>query len=232
MLVAKKKRGFIHHNPKTYGHSQLGVPLEIYLPKDHSPKILLIAGIHGDEPETIVLLSEALRMTPVNQLQSAVILCANPHGSSHGTRANNRGVDLNRNFPSNNWSSDPVYYRNKIGEPQDIELKTGSKACSESETKALVEIIQKLNPSIVISLHSALACVEDPNQTELGKWLSKETKLPFIMDVGYPTPGSFGSWATEQNLPVITFELPAESITVMKSTIVPSLVKLMQNNWR
>ena len=27
-------------------------------------------------------------------------------------------------------------------------------------------------------------------------------------DVGYPTPGSFGSWCAERGLPVVTLELP------------------------
>ena len=59
MPTERKDRGKISHSPTEYGKSVKGNPLEIYLPQDNSKiNILLIAGIHGDEPESIVLLSE------------------------------------------------------------------------------------------------------------------------------------------------------------------------------
>lgn len=232
MLVPRKERGRLNHPVTNYGHSQLGTALEIRLPEDTSTiPILLMAGIHGDEPEGTVLLSEALRTLPGKQLKSAVILSANPDGIQYGTRANSRGVDLNRNFPASNWSDDPVYYRLHMDEPQDIELRTGSSAGSEPEIQALVSIIKKIRPRAIIAFHSALACIDDPNKSRLGAWISKQTGLPHVDDVGYPTPGSFGSWAADHKIPLVTFELPPEPLTAMKTTYVPILIDLLTDTW-
>jgi len=228
-LIPRVERGVIKHKSIPYGTSILGTTLEIYLPEKHNPKMLLMAGIHGDEPDTTVLLSEALRSTPIDELQNAVILCVNPDGMSRGTRANAAGVDLNRNFPTDNWTPNPVYYRNHVGEPQDIALSTGINPESEPETIGILKIINQINPQEIIAFHSALDCVEDPNDSTLGQWLSINSGLPLIEDVGYPTPGSLGSWAKENSLPLITYEFPEEPLTHMKTRFVEVLIKLLQN---
>ena len=228
-LIPRAERGVIKHKNIPYGTSNLGTTLEIYLPEKYNPKMLLMAGIHGDEPDTTVLLSEALRSTPINELQNAVILCVNPDGMSRGTRANAAGVDLNRNFPTDNWTSNPVYYRNHVGEQQDIALSTGIKPESEPETIGLLKIINQIKPKEIIAFHSALNCIEDPNNSDFGQLLSKNSGLPLIEDVGYPTPGSLGSWAKEKSIPLITFEFPEEPLTHMKTRFVSLLIKLLQN---
>ena len=231
MPTERKNRGKILHSSTEYGRSVNGSPLEIFLPKEFSnPKLLIIAGIHGDEPESTVLLSEELRHLNPDELKNAVILCANPDGIARGTRANVNGVDLNRNFSASNWKPEPVYYRNSKDEDRDIELSPGSKPASEPETKSLINIIEKINPKYLISIHAPLACIEDPKKTELSKWISKKTNLPLVQDIGYKTPGSMGSWAEVKDIPIITFELPSESIERMKEIIVPTLIDILTDN--
>lgn len=230
MIILRKDRGTFQHKLTQYGESNLGNKLEIILSNFPQTKIFILAGIHGDEPESIVLLSEALRSIPSNELQNPVILCANPDGTLRGTRANANGVDLNRNFPVDNWTENPVFYRTKIGEPQDIELRTGNESGSEPETKAILKIINEIKPESIISFHSALDCIEDPNNTALGQWISSETGIPLVDDVGYPTPGSFGTWAKENSIPLITFEVPIKPLTQMITNYVPTLIKLLLNN--
>ncbi|MFH1852669.1 MAG: murein tripeptide amidase MpaA [Candidatus Neomarinimicrobiota bacterium] len=231
MIVERARRGRMEHIAQVYGHSRLGIPLEIRLPAFPAGRPLIVSGIHGDEPETIVLVSEALRMLPASELHSSVILCANPDGAIHGTRANADGVDLNRNFPASNWSPGPVFYRNRKGEPQDIELGTGSHGASEPEIQALIAVIDRIKPRVVVALHSALACIDDPFESELGRRLAQETGLELVGDVGYPTPGSFGSWAAENNLPLVTLELPPEPLTVMKDSLESTLVRLLRDDF-
>lgn len=232
MPTERKERGIIQLTPTIYGKTTLSSPLEIFLPvKNSNVRILLLAGIHGDEPKSTVLLSEALRHLKPDELENAVILCANPDGIARGTRANVNGVDLNRNFSASNWKSEPVYYRNNINEPQDIQLSPGSKPASESETKALIKIIKELNPEYIISIHGALACVEDPTKSSLSEWIAQQTKLPLVEDVGYPTPGSLGSWAADKNISIITLELPSAPLIEIKKTFTFVLIELLTNNW-
>ena len=50
--------------------------------------------------------------------------------------------------------------------------------------------------------------MKDPDQTFLGAFLSESMDLERVTDIGYPTPGSMGSWCAEQNIPIVTLELP------------------------
>ncbi|HEV8431863.1 MAG TPA: murein tripeptide amidase MpaA, partial [Thermoanaerobaculia bacterium] len=90
-LVPRRDRGVIRHPHQTYGSSVDGVPLTVFLPDSGSAAVLILASIHGDEAETTVVVSEALRTLPAGELKAAVILCGNPDGMLRGTRGNARG---------------------------------------------------------------------------------------------------------------------------------------------
>jgi protein MpaA len=59
---------------------------------------LIIAGIHGEEPETTFLLSRTLRFFYDSLDHVAFIYVLIQMEMALGTRGNQRGVDLNRNF--------------------------------------------------------------------------------------------------------------------------------------
>ena len=86
-----------------YGTSVLGAPL-LYFPCKGKCRLLVMASIHGEEPETTFLLSRALRALDDNLESTAFVLCANPDGVALGTRGNANGVDLN-----------PLYSRSGTG---------------------------------------------------------------------------------------------------------------------
>jgi protein MpaA len=212
--------------PTTYGRSVLGVPLEVWRPTGRC-ELLLFAAIHGEEPETTWALSRALRQLEAPPAHAAVVLAANPDGLIRGTRANANGVDLNRNFPASNWREGTVTSRATVRDPSDVLLGTGTHAGSEPETQALLALIAELRPDAVIALHAPLACIDDPNHSDLGRRLAARTGLPLVPDVGYATPGSFGSWAAEQQLPVITYELPVIAPEDTMVLHVPVFVELL-----
>lgn len=226
-LVERRDRGVIRHASTVYGTSVDGVPLTVYLPGSGSAEVVILAAIHGDESETTVVVSEALRCLPQGDLQAAVILCGNPDGMLRGTRGNARGVDLNRNFPTSNWSADPVFYKSRANDARDMALTTGSQPASEPETAALIALIDRLQPRAVVSLHSALACVDDSGASHLGRQLADRCALPFLTEIGYPTPGSMGTWASERQLNLVTLELEDESLYTLKDRHVPIMLDLM-----
>ena len=225
--VPRPERGILKHSALAYGKSGLGTVLECFGPREGPVDVLLLAAMHGDETESTVVLSEALRRVPENAVKNPVVLAVNPDGMMRGTRGNARGVDLNRNWPTSNWSSQPVFHRQHGGGEQDIRLGTGEAAGSEPETRALLSLVQRLRPKAIISLHTPLGCIDDPQGSELAHWISREVKLPVVPDVGYSTPGSFGSWCAEQDIPILTWELPAEPVTRLLATHVPVLHRLI-----
>jgi len=220
--------GTIPWQPTTYGRSHLGQPLEVWRPGSGCDA-LVFAGIHGEEPETTYALSRALRQLPEQPEHVAVVLAANPDGLVRGTRTNARGVDLNRNFPAQNWSAQPVTHRSTLEDPSDITVSPGTSAASEPETQALLALIAELKPPVVVALHAPLACIDDPDETPLARWLARRTGMPLIRDVGYPTPGSLGSWGKDNRLPIITYELPLAATEVLMRDHVPVLVDLLLN---
>ena len=226
-LVERRDRGVIRHAIETYGTSLEGVPLSVHLPESGSAAILVLASIHGDEAETTVAVSEALRCIPRGDLRAAVILCGNPDGMLRGTRGNGRGVDLNRNFPTSNWRLEPVFYKSRANDARDIALSPGTEPASEPETRALLSLIDRVKPRAIVSLHSALACVDDSGASHLGRQLADRCALPFLTEIGYPTPGSMGTWAGERGLNLVTLELEDASLYTLKDRHVPMLIDLM-----
>jgi len=225
-LRPRQQWGTIPREPDTYGRTPLGTPLEVWRPQGRC-RMLIFAAIHGEESETTLALSRALRQLPDPSPHCAVVLAANPDGLLRGTRGNARGVELNRNFPTRDWQREPVPHRFTLDGPRDVLLSPGPHAGSEPETQALLALVADLRPEVVISLHAPLACIDDANQSALGRWLAERTGMPFVADVGYPTPGSFGTWGRENGVPVITYEFPLADADALVREHVPVLVELL-----
>ena len=211
MIFFPKTRGIIRLQSLEYGRSVLGAPL-LYFPCKTECKLLVIAGIHGEEPETTFLLSRALRAFDDNFDSVAFILCANPDGMTLGTRGNANGVDLNRNFNTQNFSTEKVGSRSILEAPRDTLLSPGVIAGSEPETQALVALIEKIRPSSILSMHAPMGCIDAPQKTELVERLMATFNLKWVPDIGYKTPGSLGTWCGERGIECVTLELPRMSL--------------------
>ena len=229
--IPRSQQGTLRHGHRTYGHSANGVPLRVYGPESGPVEVLIIASMHGDECDTTVVLSEALRSVPAVAVRNPVVLCCNPDGVLNGTRCNARGVDLNRNLPTANWSGETLLYRGHGQAKREIELSPGTGPASEPETRALLELVTRLQPRTVVSLHAPLACIEDPRGRPLAQWVAAEVGLPMIPDVGYDTPGSFGTWCAEQGIDIITWELPGDGIPDLIASHVPVLRRLVTGDY-
>ena len=211
MIFSPKTRGIIRLQSLEYGRTTFGAPL-MYFPCKTECKLLVIAGIHGEEPETTFLLSRALRAFDDNFDSVAFILCANPDGMTLGTRGNANGVDLNRNFNTQNFSTEKVGSRSILEAPRDTLLSPGVIAGVEPETQALVALIEKLRPSSILSMHAPMGCVDASQKTELVERLMATFNLKWVPDIGYKTPGSLGTWCGERGIECVTLELPRMSL--------------------
>lgn len=160
---------------------------------------LIIGVVHGDEPQGEYLINRYLSENIKEDV--LFIPCLNPDGKVQETRTNSNGVDLNRNFPTKNWehTEKDNYY-------------SGDEPASEIETKFLVNIINKYEPKTIITLHTPYKIVNyDGPAEELAKMISEIIKYPVEASIGYPTPGSFGTYAgIEKNIPTITLEMDEE----------------------
>lgn len=226
----RHQRGHLPAGCKQYGNSVLGAPL-LYFPATEATNAagLIIAGTHGDENAAMVTLSCALRTLEPGARHHHVVLAVNPDGCQLGLRANANGVDLNRNFASSNWQEGETVYRwNSQADQRDVILSTGQTAASEPETQALCQLIDTLQPAWVVSFHDPLGCIDDPLHTELGQWLAESFQLPLVSDVGYATPGSFGSWCAEQALPCITAEFPPVSADEASERYLSAMINLLR----
>lgn len=211
-----------------YGRSIMNVPL-LYYPCKEKCKYLFFAAIHGEEPETTFLLSRCIRAFDENFKSIAVVLCANPDGVLLGTRGNANGVDLNRNFKTDNWDSASVWSRSVLESSRDTELSPGNEPNSEPETKALVSLIEKLKPNAVVAMHAPIGCVDAPQRTNLVAQLQNAFGLPWMPDIGYKTPGSFGSWCQERQLECVTLELPRLAPELLFERYGESFVELLKD---
>ena len=193
-------------------------------PITHHPS-LIIGVFHGDEPQGKFLIEEYLKTAPSLELKTPrrgllFIPCLNPDGLQLRTRTNANGVDLNRNFPTKNWGEDTSKAGNN---PSDY--FGGEHAGSEIETQFVIDVIEKYKPELIITLHAPYKVVNyDGPAREIAEKISKIIKYPVEESIGYPTPGSFGTYAgIEKRVPTITLELddtcPIENLTEPVHTI-------------
>ncbi len=173
-----------------------GTELELINSSNKNFNILVIGVVHGDEPQGRDLIRNYLAEEKNSNLGFIPIL--NPDGLILGTRTNANKVDLNRNFPTSNW----------IGGQKDS-YWGGKEPASEEEIKFLINVINIYSPKLILAIHAPYKVVNyDGDGLIFAQEISKITGYPICEDIGYPTPGSLGTYAgIEKNIPTITLEL-------------------------
>ena len=175
-----------------------------------SQTVLVLGAFHGDEPQSAHVagrLGAHLRDHPESMPDRQVIVFTpvNPDGLAAGTRTNANGVDLNRNYKTLDWhegSESGLYCR-------------GSTPGSEPETIAVMALVRRYKPSMIISIHCIDAgkqCINHNGPArQIADSMARHNGYPVTDVMDHPTPGSFGTWAGDElGIPTITLEMPSD----------------------
>lgn len=185
-----------------FGTSATQLPIWGHRLGRSGPLVLILGGVHGNEPEGIIAAHGLLKLfyqTFTHQLRVTVVPEFNFDGVMTQSRLNSRGVDLNRNLPTKDWTKNATekkYY-------------PGTEPNSEPENQALVSWLEKNKPHLVISLHSWFPLLNiNGNCRAEAEVISKITGYEIKEDIGYPTPGCLGTYCgLERDIPTLTYEI-------------------------
>ena len=164
--------------------------------------LLVVGGVHGDEASSVEAVEALVRRIRAGEAEAGplvVVPALNPDGLARGAKNNARDVDLNRNFAARNWRAEhePGYF-------------PGTAPLSEPETQLLAGLVEAHAARGVVAVHAPFACINyDGPAAAWAEEVARACGWPARGDIGYPTPGSLGSWlGVDRGVPVLTLELP------------------------
>lgn len=207
-------------SPIVIGTSVAGRPLEVFRFGRGARELLIVAGIHGGYEWNTIALADALiedlqaNADRVPEDVSLYLLRAmNPDGEArshtYDGRANENGVDLNRNWPSNwhpDWDRTYCWHY--------LPITAGPHPLSEPETQAVMRFILDHDFEGLISYHSAALGIfpggspPDTASARLAKALAAVSGYRYPpLDYGCEYTGQFADWAISQGIPAVDVEL-------------------------
>ena len=183
-------------------------------------KILIIGVFHGDEIQGEYFINSYLKNFPKAGKNTLYFI---PKLNPSGVRKNLNRVDLNRNFPTKNW---------ELGD-KNSDYFGGCKPSSEFETKYLVDLINKHNFSAIITIHAPYKTINYDGPAEvLAQKISDILGYPPSSDIGYATPGSFGTYCgKERQIPTITIEIDEEENMELLNKKFHTLFEYLKNEY-
>jgi len=141
-------------------------------------KVLVIGAQHGNEQNGTIICRYIVNHVAVSLAADVwIIPRMNPDGYAAHRRANDNGVDLNRNFPTADWQF------SGFGTNQ----YSGPSPASEPETRAMMAFLSQLRPRFATSLHQSLNGIGNAKKDpEFVQRLSNQLNLP----IGFSTTAS------------------------------------------
>ena len=170
--------------------------------RNNDREVLILGGVHGDEIEGVIAAQKILQILMKSfpyRMNLTLVPEFNPEGVLFKTRGNSRGIDLNRNLPTKDWSPE-------IKTPR---YNPGPHALSESENQGLVKYIEEKKPRFIYSLHSWQPMLNiNGNAKPVADVIHSLTGYRIDTDMGYPTPGCLGTYTgRERDCPTLTYEI-------------------------
>jgi protein MpaA len=216
-------------NWKIGGYSVQGNPLVYaeYGNPEYANRTLVLTMVHGDENTPLYLglklahwMVERIKEHEAAGVKTYVVLAplVNPDGFFNGTktRTNARKVDVNRNFATSDFQEKALkVWKTKYR--ADKRRYPGEAAASEPETLFQQELIGRIKPQKVLSVHAPLNFLDydGPSTMSLDRFpkdyvrecMKLRSRLKAITGVFYP--GSLGNYSGQElGIPTLTLELP------------------------
>lgn len=183
-----------------------------------SNKIIFVGATHGNEYSSKYILNSWIEELEANfdripKNRSIIIVpTLNPDGISKGQRTNANNVDLNRNYPANDWKSDVTLPDGTL-----IKNGGGDKPLSEPESNAIAKYVLANDPKLVLTYHSQASVVianESGNSSNLANEYGKLSGYRSLTDgasdglFNYDTTGAFENWLHDKyEIPALLIEL-------------------------
>ena len=183
------------------GYSESKRPVYMEKINDSDQSILIIAVIHGNEWSGYPLLRSFLEEIDSNPMLSKnisllLLPLANPDAYAIDRRNNLNWVDINRNFPADNYGKS---------------RRDGTSSFSETESQIIYDIVEKYRVKGIVVFHEPFDCIDYNGPAQ--KWaefVGQQSQLP-VKKLSEMS-GSIGSYfGKNRNIPVLTIELPAYS---------------------
>lgn len=204
----------ICHTTSIYGYSVQGRALVAYSFGSSGPLTMYVGAIHGNESSSSGLMKawvDDLEANPdlYGGKQIVVVPTINPDGVAAGSRTNARGVNLNRNFPTDGWVKD-------INDTDGYhEGGGGLEPLSEPEAKALANLTTSLRPRLLLSFHAIGSLVTGDPGGYSASYAAKYASMVGYRDAtgqsgtfDYDVTGAYEDWTySKQGIPSMVIEL-------------------------
>ncbi len=183
---------------------------------DASLKVMVVGGIHGDEMSSVSLVFHWLALAEAPSLEAGLpivwrfVPSLNPDGlfAKPAKRVNANGVDLNRNFPTPDWSRAARDYW-EVRTRRDPRRWPGITPLSEPETQFLYRQMKDFKPNLIVSVHAPYGVLDFDGPKVPPSRLGRL----YLDQVGI-FPGSLGNFGgVHGGVPVVTIELPSATRT-------------------
>lgn len=187
--------------------------------REPQSRVLVIGGIHGDEYSSVSVVYKWLQK--LERFHSGlfhwkIVPLLNPDGllRRKSQRMNANGVDLNRNFPTQDWHKLSQHYwvKRTYKNPRRY---PGKDPLSEPESRWLYELIEEFKPDVIIAVHAPYGVLDFDGPPRAPKRLGQ-----LYLNLLGAYPGSLGNYAgIEKEIPVITIELKHAGIMPSRKEI-------------